>query len=109
MTQWVSFITRLHNVLVYLIAILSGPNTDYTAITSETLTFTSGNGIGDRICREVELNNDEILESNERFMLKLTSSDETAIVKNTAMATVIITEDTRDGMLHILLHLIQVI
>lgn len=63
------------------------------------ITFASGSSIDSRICTQIEIVNDDILERDETFTLLLMAVDEAAIVASgCSSARVVIVEDASDGM-----------
>ena len=69
---------------------------DFTAFTNRSLMFTAGSQMGDMVCTNIEIINDDVLEANmEQFFADITSSA-ADIVCGRERATIIILE-TNDG------------
>ena len=89
-----TFSTQLSLYLLLFVFIITGPD-DYS-ILSEQLTFISGSTSGDSICRDIQIEQDSIPETFERFNIVLTADGSPDMI-----ATVLINDD--DGKSHSLL------
>ena len=69
---------------------------DFTAFTNRALMFTAGSQMGDSVCTNIEINNDDVLELNsEQFFADITSTA-ADIESGEDRATITILE-TNDG------------
>ena len=68
---------------------------DYTAIANYPLIFLSGDPLGTRICVNITINDDEIVEPDQYFSVLLASSDPVYITPNAEARVVIIDNDRK--------------
>ena len=65
---------------------------DYANINQQDLEFTNQNSR--RICTEIPIENDSILENNETFTAKISSSDVSVIIEDPSITIVIVDNDS---------------
>ena len=65
---------------------------DYATINQQDLEFTNQNSR--RICTEIPIKNDSILENNETFTAKISSSDVSVIIEDPSITIVIVDNDS---------------
>ena len=70
---------------------------DFVEITNQTLTFSNSSSNGTELCSNITIIDDMTFESNETFMVTLSSSDpDVRLLNNASVITIV---EDRDGVL----------